>query len=132
MTRCPGIALACLLALAACGEDRAPAPQPAEPPAVPATQPPAAVPAPAPEAPKVEAPAPDTDPDKALAGRVMQALEGESKIQAAAIDVTASGGNVTLWGTASSEGERERAARAAAKVDGVKSVDNKLAVVRGS
>lgn len=130
MTRCPGIALACLLALAACGEDRAPAPQPAEPPAVPATQPPAAVPAPAPEAPKVEAPAPD--PDKALAGRVMQALEGESKIQAAAIDVTASGGNVTLWGTASSEGERERAARAAAKVDGVKSVDNKLAVVRGS
>jgi len=84
----------------------------------------------APEAPKVEAPKPD--PNKALAQRVKRALEDEGKIQAAAIDVTASDGAVTLWGTAASDTERRRAAQAAAKVEGVKSVDNRLAVVAGS
>ncbi|HEY9530114.1 MAG TPA: BON domain-containing protein, partial [Burkholderiales bacterium] len=76
--------------------------------------------------------APKPDPNAELAKRVRQALESEAKIQAAAIDVTAADGNVTLWGTASSAGERSRAAQVAGKVQGVKAVENKISVVRGS
>ena len=95
------------LGLAACGED-APPPKPA---AQPATTPPpqAAAPAPAPEAKAPEAPKPD--PNKELAQRVKQALEGDAKVQAAAIDVTAQGGRVSLWGTTATAGERSRAGR---------------------
>ena len=120
--------LACALALTACSEDT-PAPKPA-------AKAPAAAPAPAPAqappaAPKA-AEAPKPSPDQALAARVKQALEGEAKIQAAALDVTASGGKVTLWGTAASDDERRRAAAVAGKVEGVTAVDNQIKVVRGS
>jgi hypothetical protein len=119
------------IALAACGESPAPKPQagtePAPAAAAPAPAPVAAAPAPAP-APKEE----KADPDKELAKRVKDALEGESKIQAAAIDVTATEGKVTLWGTAASVDERNRATRAAYRVQGVVDVENKLAVVKGS
>jgi osmotically-inducible protein OsmY len=84
---------------------------------------------------KVESKAPEApkpDPDRELARRVKRVLENEAKIQAAGIDVTAKDGAVTLWGTAASVEEMRRAAQAAAKVDGVKSVDNRLQVVRGS
>jgi len=118
---------ALLLALAACSDD----PPPAKPAATPAA------PAPQVEAPKpaAEAKAPETpkpDPNKELAQRVKQALEGEAKVQAAAIDVTAADGRVTLWGTTATAGERNRAGQVASKVDGVKSVDNQLKVVKGS
>jgi hypothetical protein len=122
------------LSLAACGDQSAPkaevkpAAQPAAPVATPA---PAAAPAPAP-APAAKQEAPKPDPNKELAERVKRALESEAKIQAAGIDVTASGGTVTLWGTAASTDERTRAARAAYRVPGVTMVDNKLAVVKGS
>ena len=119
------------LALAACGD--APAPKPAPQPAAPkpaAEAPPPAAPAPAPVTKATEAPKPD--PNKELAERVKRALEGEAKIQAAGIDVTADDGTVTLWGTAATAAERERAARAAGKIGGVKSVQNKIAVVKGS
>ena len=56
----------------------------------------------------------------------------EAKVEAAGIDVTAKGGAVTLWGTAATDAERRRAAQIAAKVEGVKSVDNRIAVVKGS
>ena len=72
------------------------------------------------------------DPNQALAERVKRALEDESRIQAAAIDVTASSGTVTLWGTAASDDERARATRVAARIQGVKWVDNKLAIASGS
>jgi len=72
------------------------------------------------------------DPDKALAARVKQALEGEVKIYAAGIDVTAAQGAVTLWGTTASADERARAAKLASGVEGVKSVENRIAVVKGS
>ena len=72
------------------------------------------------------------DPDKELAGRVKHALEDEDRIQAAGIDVTAVGGTVTLWGTTSSADERIRASRAAYRVRGVTTVNNNLAVVKGS
>ena len=120
----------CALALAACSD--APAPKPAAKPAPPpaAEAPPAAAPAPAAISKAPETPKPD--PNKELAERVKRALEGEAKIQAAAIDVTAADGAVTLWGTAATTAERERAARVAGKTEGVKSVQNKIAVVKGS
>ncbi len=120
------------LVTAACApEAREPAPKAvlkvAESPAAP---PPVATVAPAP---KAEAPAePKRDPNRELANRVMRALEGENRIQAAAIDVTASGGIVTLWGTAASQDERQRASRVAYRVIGVTAVENKLAIASGS
>jgi len=119
------IAAALLLGAAACGDQPAPKPAPA-PQAVP--QP--ITPAPAPEAKAPEAPKPD--PNKELAARVQKALEGEAKIQAAAIDVTAADGKVTLWGTAATAAERKRAESVASKVAGVRSVDNQIKVVKGS
>jgi hypothetical protein len=123
------IAAVLLLGAAACGEQPAPKPQPAPvPQAVP--QPITPAPAPAPEAKAPEAPKPD--PNKELAARVKRALEGEAKIQAAAIDVTAADGKVMLWGTAATAAERKRAESVASKVDGVRSVDNQIKVVKGS
>lgn len=121
------LASALFLALAACSDDPPPA-KPAATPAAPAPQ--VEAPKPAVEAKAPEAPKPD--PNKELAQRVKQALEGEAKVQAAAIDVTAAEGRVTLWGTAATAGERNRAGQVASKVDGVKSVDNQLKVVKGS
>ena len=122
------LAFSVALALAACGNDPAPKPQAkAEPAPAPAVAAPAAAPAPAP-APQAEKP----DPNKDLAQRVKRALEDESHIQAAAIDVTAADGKVTLWGTAASGDEKNRATRAAYRVQGVTNVENKLAVVKGS
>ena len=117
-----------ILGLAACG-DEAPKPGAKPIPQAPVAKP-APPPTPAPEAKAPEAPKPD--PNKELASKVKRALEGEAKIQAQAIDVTASDGKITLWGTAATDAERARAAKTAAAVEGVKSVENKLAVVKGS
>jgi hypothetical protein len=122
------LAVCALAALAGCG-DSTPPPKPAAQPAAPAPQ--AAAPAPA--APETKAPeAPKPDPNKELAQRVKRALEGEAKIQAAAIDVTAKDGRVSLWGTAATAAERNRAGQVAGKVEGVASVDNQIKVVKGS
>jgi BON domain len=120
------LAVASILALSACG-DSAP---PAKPVAQPVT-PPAQVQAPAPEAPKA-AEAPKPDPNKDLAQRVKQAIDGDGKVQPGAIDVTEKDGRVSLWGTAATAGERSRAAQIAAKVEGVASVDNQIKIVKGS
>jgi hypothetical protein len=77
-------------------------------------------------------PEPRADPNKELAKRVMRALEDEGKIHAAAIDVTAAHGVVTLWGTAATQDERQRASRVAYRVIGVTAVENKLAIASGS
>ena len=116
------VAAVLMLLLAACGD--APAPK-IDKTAVEVKSEPKA-----PEAPKAEAPKPD--PNKALAQRVKRALESEAKVEAASIDVTASEGAVTLWGTAATDAERRRVAQIAARVEGVKSVDNRIAVVKGS
>jgi hypothetical protein len=120
-------AIALMLGLAACG-DSAPPPKPAAQPT-----PPPQAPAPIAKAPEAKAPeAPKPDPNKELAQRVKQALEGDGKVQAAGIDVTAKDGRVSLWGTAATAGERNRAGQIAGKVDGVASVDNQIKVVKGS
>lgn len=113
------------LTLLACSEPPPPKPVAKAEPA------PAAAPAPAP-APAVKPEPPKPDPNKELAARVKQALEAEPKVPGGAIDVTASDGRVSLWGAVPTAGQRSRAAQIAAKVDGVKSVDNQLKVVKGS
>ena len=121
------IAVVLLFGVAACGDQPAPKPQPKTEPIKPQA---AAPQAPAPEAKAPEAPKPD--PNKELAARVKKALEGAPKVQAAAIDVTAADGKVTLWGTLPTAAERKRAQSVAAKVDGVTSVDNQIKIVKGS
>jgi hypothetical protein len=122
------LATAAILALAACG-DSAPPAKPAAQPASPAPQ----ASTPPPQAPEAKAPeALKPDPNKELAQRVKQALEGDGKVQAAAIDVTAKDGRVSLWGTAPTADERSRAAQIASKVQGVASVDNQIKIVKGS
>lgn len=74
----------------------------------------------------------DPEADKALAVQVLRALEKEDRMQAAAIDVTAKDGVVTLWGIAASPDDRQRASRAAYRVIGVKRVENNLAISSGS
>src|SRR6266851_10045800 len=106
------IAAVLFLGAAACGDQAAPKPAPAP---APQAVPQPITPAPAPEAKAPEAPKPD--PNKELAAKVKRALEGEAKIQAAGIDVTASDGKVTLWGTAATARERNRAASVASKVE---------------
>lgn len=124
------LAVVAVAGLAACGDD-APPPKPAaQTPPPQATAPAPAATSPAPEAKAPEAPKPD--PNKELAQRVKQALEGDAKVQAAAIDVTAKDGRVSLWGTAATAGERNRAGEIASKVQGVASVDNQIKVVKGS
>jgi hyperosmotically inducible protein len=115
-----------VLGLVACGDETPkPAPKPAAPP------PQAAAPTPPPK-PEMKPEPPKPDPNKELAARVKRALEGEAKIQAAGIDVTAADGKVTLWGTTTTAAERRRAEAAAKKVEGVSAVDNQIKVVKGS
>jgi hypothetical protein len=121
------LATALSLALAACG-DSAPPPKPAAP----APTPPPQAAQPITKAPEVKPEPPKPDPNKELAQRVKSALENDGKIQAAAIDVTAKEGRVSLWGTAATAGERNRAGQIASKVDGVASVDNQIKIVKGS
>lgn len=116
------------LSLIACSDEAPPKPAPK-----PAAEAPAPVtPAPPPPTPIAKPEPPKPDPNKELADRVKRALEGEAKIQAAGIDVTANDGTVTLWGTTTTAAEKNRAAQAASKVEGVKAVENKLAIVKGS
>jgi hyperosmotically inducible periplasmic protein len=122
------LAVVAVAGLAACGDD-APPPKPAAQTPPPQATAPAAT-SPAPEAKAPEAPKPD--PNKELAQRVKQALESDAKVQAAAIDVTAKDGRVSLWGTTATAGERNRAGEIASKVQGVASVDNQIKVVKGS
>ena len=118
------------IGLAACGDDT-PKPKPvAQPVPIAKPEPPKPPVAEIKPEPKPEPPKPD--PNKELAAKVKRALESEAKIQAAGIDVTAQSGKVTLWGTAASNAERNRAGNVAKKVEGVTAVDNQLKVVKGS
>ena len=119
------LALAAALAVVACSES----PPPPKKAAATPPPPPVAV-APKPE-PKPEPPKPD--PNKELAAKVKQALEApEAKLPGGAIDVTAADGRISLWGAVPTAAQRTRAQQVASKVEGVRSVDNQLKVVKGS
>jgi len=118
------VALGLAAALIACSESPKPAAKAPPPAAAPVAAAPQAQPQPEP---------PKPDPNKELAAKVKQALEAPSaKLPSGAIDVTAAEGKVSLWGAVETDAQRQRAAQLAAKVDGVKGVDNQLKVVKGS
>ncbi len=124
-------ALVLVALLAACSEPPPP-PKPAAKVEAPKPAPAPVAAAPAPEPVKAPEP-PKPDPNKELAAKVKEALEAPgAKLPTGAIDVTAADGKVTLWGALPSAGAVRRAAQLAGKVEGVKSVDNQLKVVRGS
>lgn len=118
--------------LAACGDK---APEPAKP--APEIKPAPAAPQPKIEPPKESPPPQAAAPDMAaenaaLAAKVKAALAAEPGLNAPAIDVDAKDGVVSLFGTADNTANRDKAGRVAAKVKGVKSVNNKLVIVKGS
>ena len=76
--------------------------------------------------------APKVDENATLAARVIAALRRDPAVGKLGIDVVSADGAVTLFGTAPSAGDREKAARVAAGVEGVRSVMNNLVIVAGS
>jgi osmotically-inducible protein OsmY len=80
----------------------------------------------------IEAPKPPIDENKVLASKVKSALGEDPALKFLAIDAVASDGAVTLYGTANNRTLREKAARVASNVPGVKSVRNELVIVAGS
>ena len=75
---------------------------------------------------------PPVDPNKVLAGKVKNALEAEPRVNGQGIDVTAADGVVSLWGTVADAAERRKAESVATRQPGVKSVNNRLVIVKGS
>jgi len=76
--------------------------------------------------------APKIDEDKALAAQVKSALGADANLRMLAIDAGAANGIVTLWGTADTRAHRDKAAKVASGVPGVKSVKNEVVIVAGS
>ena len=76
--------------------------------------------------------APAADENAALAARVLAALRRDPAVGTLGIDVVSADGAVTLFGAAPTAGDREKAAKVAASVDGVRSVMNNLVIVAGS
>ncbi len=70
--------------------------------------------------------------DAAITAKVKSALIAEPGFQSTGIDVVTEKGIVSLFGTTVSNANRERATRLAAGVEGVKAVENNLAVIQGS
>ena len=66
--------------------------------------------------------------DVAITTKISAALAADDKLSAIRIDVDTSNGRVTLNGTAPDPVSRERATSLASGVEGVTSVDNRLAV----
>jgi hypothetical protein len=121
--RFPVLAVLCAFGIAACD-----APEPPGPATAPAPPKPVAL-APQP-APQPAAPVPSAD--ELLRARVAQALRDTREVDGQGVDVTVAGGAVSLFGTVPAEAERRRVAQFVARIEGVKSVVNKLVVVRGS
>ncbi len=70
--------------------------------------------------------------DAAITAKVKSALIAEPGLHSTGIDVVTEKGVVSLFGTTVSDANRDKATRLAAAVDGVKAVENNLAIVQGS
>lgn len=128
IARLSGVAAVAMLALTLVACEQKPPPQAKIAP--PVTEP---LPTPEPKAAPAQTPGESqVAVDKELAARVKTALLAEPVLKAHGIDVVARNGAVTLYGTAETRVRREMAEKIATRVEGVRSVDNKLAVVAGS
>jgi osmotically-inducible protein OsmY len=91
---------------------------------------------PAPAAQPAASPVAQLAADKELSRKVRQALDAKQEGVAAArdghIEVAASDGVVTLYGTVAGAREKQHVALLAMSVDGVRSVVNNLVIVQGS
>jgi osmotically-inducible protein OsmY len=70
--------------------------------------------------------------DAALAARVKAAIAAEPALRSLTVDVNAADGVITLFGTADTPANSHQAAMLALNVEGVRSVRNKMVIVRGS
>lgn len=70
--------------------------------------------------------------DAAITAKVKSALVAEPGLKSIGIDVVTEKGVVSLFGTTVSDTSRDRATQLAAAVEGVKAVENNLAIVQGS
>lgn len=70
--------------------------------------------------------------DTAITAKVKSALLAEPGLQSTSIDVVTEKGVVSLYGTAVSNSHKERATLVSAAVEGVRAVENNLAIVQGS
>lgn len=70
--------------------------------------------------------------DAAITAKVKSALLAEPGLRSTGIDVVTEEGVVRLFGTTVSDNNRDKATRVAAAVEGVKAVENNLAIVQGS
>jgi len=70
--------------------------------------------------------------DATITAKVKSALIAEPGLKSTGIDVVTEKGVVSLFGTTASGASRERATQLAAAVEGVKAVENNLAIVQGS
>jgi hyperosmotically inducible protein len=70
--------------------------------------------------------------DKELAARVQAVLAESSGLNAKGVDVTASNGQISLFGTTPTERQRRALEKLAAGVAGVTSVRNEIKVIQGS
>lgn len=70
--------------------------------------------------------------DATTTALVKSALVAEPGLKALTIDVETTNGVVTLYGTTDTPENREKAVRVASKVEGVRSVQDKLVIVKGS
>lgn len=121
------LAILAATGLAACDKPQpassvAPVPVAAKPLPV---QPLAPQPAPAAEAPRPSA-------DEILATRVKSALRDTRKVDGQGVGIKVADGVVTLYGTAPAGDESRNIAAFVGSVEGVRSVVNKLVIVRGS
>jgi osmotically-inducible protein OsmY len=130
---------ACAVLIAACDNLQQPvsqAPRKAAPPAETASEQAKSAPAPSPAATPAVSPVAQLAADKELSRKVRQALDAKQEGVAAArdghIEVAASDGVVTLYGTVAGAREKQHVALLAMSVDGVRSVVNNLVIVQGS
>jgi hyperosmotically inducible protein len=129
--RTTSLALLIAAALAACGESEPPKTA-AVPQTPPAPKPMTQAPAPAPSPPSRPVAAAQPSADELLAERVKKALLETRKVDGQGVGVRVENGAVTLYGTASSASDRRRIEEFVAGLEGVRSVVNKLVIVRGS
>jgi osmotically-inducible protein OsmY len=75
---------------------------------------------------------PNAADDSDLSNKVRKVLTTASGMEIGGVEIAAADGVVTIYGTVDEPSEKDRAAILALGIDGVRSVVNRLVVIRGS